>query len=238
MAMVDGLPVVPLRPVYPTVAAPAFTDPLVTIDVEAVREQPAPRPQQIEALSPEDRDGDPYRIRTHTPPALNGYWLMAVGPLAIIGPLTFLPRPSFVTAFGIIGTALALSCWFGWHLFVRPRAAWNGAGIAIVGMFGSTRLRWYDVLAIEAKDGIVTVWTAERGWSVPAVSLPGPLRGTRYNADQLVTALRLAHERGPGAPTTLDPPRLAAPATPLWPYLLWLGWSAVLAWLFQELNQR
>ena len=165
-------------------------------------------------------------------------WLMAVGPLAIIGPLTFLPRPSFVTAFGIIGTALALSCWFGWHLFVRPRAAWNGAGIAIVGMFGSTRLRWYDVLAIEAKDGIVTVWTAERGWSVPAVSLPGPLRGTRYNADQLVTALRLAHERGPGAPTTLDPPRLAAPATPLWPYLLWLGWSAVLAWLFQELNQR
>lgn len=237
MAVVDGVPVLPLRPAYASVAAPVFTDPLVTVDFETVPAQPTPRPEQIETLSPADRDGNPYRLRTHTPPALYGYWLMAAGPLALIGVVMLLPRLSFVTALGFAAAVLALSCWIGWRLCVRPRAAWNGAGIAIVGIFGTARLRWSDVLAIAVRDGVVTVQTARGGWGVPAFSLPGPLRGAQYNAVQLATALRLAHERGMAPPAALDPPRLAVPATPIWPYLLWLGWSPVLAWLFAAFSR-
>jgi hypothetical protein len=232
-AVVDGVPVVPLRPLPGSVNAPEFTDPLVTVDVETPIPQPVPRPEEIEALSPEDRDSNPYQVRGYTPPALFGYPLMAAVPLSLIPVMKLLPDLPYLVALGLAGVVVAGSCWIGWRLFLRPRAAWNGAGIAIVGTLGGARLRWPDVVAIDVSRTTVTVQTDEAGWVLPAVSLPGPLRGTERNAEQLANALRLARGRGMAAPGGLEPPQLPAVAAPAWPYLLWLGWSPVLAWLLQ-----
>jgi hypothetical protein len=233
VVVLDGVPLVPLRPVATTVDAPGFTDPSTAFDVDTLLARPVPRPVEIDALGPEDRDTDPYPVRAHTPPALFGYAVMAAIPLALIPPLKLLPTLSFPAALGIAGAVVAGSCWLGWRLYLRPRAAWNGAGIAVVGTVGAARLRWSDVVAVEVGRGAVTVQTEEAGWVLPAPSLPGPLRGTERDVDQLSTALRLARERGPVAPAGLAPPHLAPPRVPVGAYLLWLGWSPVLAWLFQ-----
>jgi hypothetical protein len=231
--VVDGVPMVPLRPLPVTVNAPPFTDPMVPVDLEAALQEPVLRPEEIEALGPEDRDPNPYQIRTHTPRALFGAFVMAAAPLSLLPVVKLLPGLSFPAALGIAGAVLAASCFLGWRLYLRPRAAWNGAGIAIVAALGSARLHWHEVVAIDVSRNAVTVETDGAGWSLPAVRLPGPLRGTERDAEHLANALRLARERGMAAHPDVEPPRLAVPAMPTWPYLLWFAWTPVLGWLLQ-----
>jgi hypothetical protein len=233
---IDGVPMVPLRPLPATVNAPPFSDPSVAVDLDATLTPPALRPEQIEELSPTDRDSNPDQVRTHATRGLVGYPLIAAVPLSLIPLVKLLPGLSFPVSLAIAGIALAVSCLIGWRLYLRPRAAWNGGGIAVVAALGTARLRWPEVVGIEPDRNAVTLHTDEAGWVLPAVRVPGPFGGAERDAERLANALRLARERGL-TDSYAEPPRLTVPAPPPGLYLLWFAWTPVLAWLLQVFSR-
>ncbi|HEV7897330.1 MAG TPA: hypothetical protein VGP31_05745, partial [Planosporangium sp.] len=231
--VVAGEPAVPTRPLGTTMDAPPFTEPATTRPPAQSAGQLPLRAEEIDALSPADRDDNPYQVRTHAEPRTIGYTLTAGMPLALVAPAGFLPDPEYRTALVIAALATALACLVGWRLFLRPRLAWNAGGVAVVGTIGSGRFRWQQVHRIEPSRGEVTIGAGYRNLVVAAHGGAGVLTGR--DPEQLANALRYAKER---AARDVDPPNLATPTPPVGLYALWLVTTPLIAWALQAASGR
>ncbi|MGC9669496.1 hypothetical protein ACNTMW_23450 [Planosporangium sp. 12N6] len=233
--VVDGEPAVPVGPLRAGLDAPAFTEPATTAwTVPPLGVLPL-RSEEVEALSPADRDANPYQVRTHAQHRAIGYALTAGMPLVLVGPAGLLPAVGYRTALAVAAVAVGLACWVGWRLYLRPRLAWNAGGVAVAGVFGGGRFPWWQVMRIEPGRGEVTIGTGHRHLVVAARGGTGVLAGVLpgRDAEQLANALRYARER---AIAEVDPPRLAAPVPPVGLYVLWLVATPLIAWALQAFS--
>jgi hypothetical protein len=238
--VVDGIAAAPVRPLRTRVGAPSFTQPATATG----RHHPAAgqlplRAEEVDALSPADRDDNPYQVHTHTQNRVIGYALIAAMPLVLVTPAKFLPTLAYRTAFVIAALATALACAIGWRLFLRSRLAWNAGGVAVVGTVGSGRFHWHQVYRIApdrrevmisaAASHLVVAAHGGAGVFTPrsADFTPRSAEFARRNAEQLANALRYAKER---AVPDVDPPRLATPTPPAGLYALWLVTTPLIAW--------
>lgn len=252
-----GQVLAPLRRTRVPVTAPPFTTPpadgaaLEVVHPDDVEmPDPAtlpPRPEEVAALRDEDRDPDPDLVRTHRRGPAAGYGFAAAAPLAVWGARQWLPDWSFPVWLVLTAPVVALACYGGWRLYLRPRLHWNGAGVSVVGISvagaagGARLLPWTAVEVIRLDgDGTVHVEAASDGFVVTA-HRGGPLgrligRDER-SGQQLAAALRLARLRagerartGERDVTSLPP----APVVPRAPAALWILGSVELlgyAWL-------
>ncbi|MDG6102194.1 hypothetical protein Daura_44305 [Dactylosporangium aurantiacum] len=251
---VDGRVLVPRSPVRVPALAPAFTTPppdgtpieVVPLNVAMPRPETLPlRPEEVAALRPEDRDTDPDLIRTHRRGPLTVYGFVLVAPLSLWGTRQWLPDWPVPVWVLVAAAAVALTCYGGWRVYLRPALSWNGAGISAVGVAGAGLLTWNGVDAVELDtDGSVHVRSGDGGFLVTAHQ-GGPLARLLHHGErsgtQLVAALRLAQRRarereeaGERDVTTLPPP----PAVSRAPVVLWcLGLAEIVAyaWLLSSM---
>jgi hypothetical protein len=230
--VLNGQPAAPTRPLRAKVDAPSFTEPAATgWPAPAAGDLPL-RAEEVEALDPADRDGNPYQVHSHSPHRAIGYSLTAAVPLVLVTPARLLPTLPYRTALVIAGLATALACALGWRLFLRSRLAWNAGGVAVVATIGSGRFRWQQVRRIEPDRRDVTIGAAYRNLVVAVYGAGG---FTGRSPEQLANALRYARER---AVPDVDPPRLATPTPPAGVYALWLVTTPLLAWALQVFSGR
>ncbi|GEM_PF-6534024 len=246
--VVDGAPVVPTGPLRTAVTAPAFTGPTAHgspeplaepagVDPLAAADLPL-RAEEVEALGLADRDANPYQVKSHLQHPVIGYALIAAMPLVLVTAAAFLPAWPYRVTVVVSAAAMALSCVVGWRLFLRSRLAWNGGGVAVVGVVGARRLSWPAVLRIEHDQHDVMIYTADGGLVVGARTRIGQWAGADRGAPQLAIALRYARDRATatGSLHTVDPPRLAVPVPAGTLYALWFVGTAVLAWILQTVG--
>jgi hypothetical protein len=189
------------------------------------------RTEEIEALDAVDQDPNPYQVRTHTPNAWYGYLMVVTMPFVLTAPLGLFPPVPQRWAFVIAAVAVGLSSAIAWPMFLRPRAAWNHGGVAVVGVLGKARLSWWEVTRIERDRDNITIHVADHGFVLPVWRGLG--HQTR-NAEQLANALRYARQRAMSNTDRddVDPPRLSVPRPPRLLYLVWLASTPVVGWLF------
>jgi hypothetical protein len=231
---IDGEVRLPRRPLRAHFVAPPFSPPGLSVDDPVGVDLPL-RPEELASLAVYDRDDDPFTLRGHAGHPSTAYLRIAVLALGLVALGRLLPAMSFPIA--LVGCALvvALAAEAGWRLWLRPRVAWNGGGLAVVGLLGARRLAWSDVHYIAAERGAVIVAGRDAALIVPASAGWLPLRtGThpiRRDADQLALALRYARQQAlsSGTAAMLAPPPLAQPRRPGSLGTLWLLLTIALA---------
>jgi len=184
-------------------------------------------PEEIERIDPADRDADPREVRLHRQQPVWAYLVMSF--LLVLIALK-LPRMSLVPALTVAAVIQAGLCFLGWWTILRPRIAWNGAGLAAIDHRRSVRVRWEDVLFIVAMSREVRVLIGTTHISVPNTDGFGRLRwgppGTGRSTDELVLALKYARQRYYGRRdevAAIEPPRLSPTRPPLLLYASWLA---------------
>lgn len=228
---VDGEPRLPVRPLRAHFTAPPFVPPGMSADEPVGVDLPL-RPEELAALAHADREDDPLAVRHHAGHPLLGYLRIAVLAVGLVTLSRLLPAMPFALALALCAVAVALSAEAGWRIWLRPRLAWNGGGLAAIGMLGARRLAWSDVYHISADRGAVVVAATEAALMVPAGGgLPWPARAARRNAQELALALRHARHRAiaSGAADLMAPPALAVPTRPGSLAALWLLLTPLLA---------
>jgi hypothetical protein len=236
----DGAMVVPFGPASTRMIsfAPSYG---LTPPGERTREERAAahdlplRVEEIRALRVADREGLPDEVRHHARTPLTGYAGAAAMAMAGSALVKFLPALSYPFSLLIAGLALAASSALAWRAFMRARIAWNGHGIAAIGVFGSRRVPWREVRAIDYSKDVVTVHTGQTSLVVSAAPRFRFLGRSDRTAQELANALRHARSTArPVDPRTGDElaavPRLEAPRVPAGLYLLWLVGTPLLAW--------
>lgn len=155
----------------------------------------------------------PETLHQHRKPAWLGLLLTMAMPFAIIEALRWIgSKPSLLwpIAFAISG----LCSYVGWRLWLRPAIAWNGGGVAVLGILGKHRHPWPEIARITIDGDIVVLTTTSgTGIVVPAQ--------TRY-AGRTAASLRsgLEHARSRYAPG-VSPPGLPKSWSPLILLALW-----------------
>jgi hypothetical protein len=189
-------------------------------------------PEEIDRIDPADRDADPRDVRLHRQQPIWAYLVMSVL-LVLIA--TQLPRMSLVPTLVVAAVVQAGLCWLGWWTILRPRIAWNGAGLAAVDHRRSVRVRWQDVLLIVAGFREVRILIGSIRLSVPNADVFGRLRwgvpGTGRSTDELALALEYARQRNYDRRDELaaiEPPRLDSTRPPLLLYAFWLAGTLAL----------
>ena len=221
---------------------------LVTLDVDAVQPivgvpDPATlplRPEEVAALRPEDRDGDPDLVRTHRRGPVVAYGFALALPLVLGGAGRWLPDWPYPAWLLLTAPVVALGCFGGWRLYLRPRLSWNGPGVSVVGvaearLLGGTTWRRSGSTPTDGpgRDAVPRV----RGDRAPRRSARLAVGHDERSGTQLAAALRLAKHRaeereraGERDVTSLPP----APVEPRAPAALWvvgLLEAVVYAWL-------
>jgi hypothetical protein len=199
---VSASPLVPAPPYGYVQAAPDGSPPTAA---PRVSDLPL-RAHEVEALRARDRQASADEVLLHRRSPLSGYVSAASIPLAGSALVRFLPDLSFSVGLLIAGTALAASCLLSWRVFMRPRIAWNGQGIAVVGTFGDRRVSWRMVRGIDHDRDSVTVHTGYRSLVVSAAPRFRLLGRHDRTAEELANALRHARASAQSATTAADTP--------------------------------
>ncbi len=265
--VVDGEPLVPTRPLSSKrVTAPPYgygvLDEMSGISGgpdptgEATAQSPPRisdlqlRAEEVETLRAVDREATPHQVRFHVRSPVGGYMTAATAPAAVFSAVRLFPAMSFAVAMLIAGALLALSCVFAWRFLMRPRIAWNGRGLAVVGGFGEKRVEWNMVKDIQHDRDSVTIHTGYGGLVVgagpmlwvfgrrdrSALELSNALRHARNAARTEGTGptMPLAAVVGPVLESSVDGlPHLDRPRAPIGLWALWLVCTPLLAWLLQ-----
>jgi hypothetical protein len=255
--MVQGMLAVPRHPVSASTLVPAPPYGYVRATPDGSPPSAPPRlsdlplrATEVEALRTGDREAPADEVRFHRRSPLSGYVGAVSTPLAGSALVRFLPELSFSVGLLIAGTALAASCLLSWRVFMRPRIAWNGQGITVVGTFGDRRVSWRMVSGIDHHRDSVTVHTGYRSLVVSAAPRFRLFGRTDRTAEELANALRHARASAPPPPMIPAPdapfqtpfdsldglPRLDPPRAPAGLYLLWLTGTPLLAWLIEFLS--
>ena len=127
----------------------------------------------------------------------------------------------------------------GWRLTMRPRLAWNDAGVANIGPTSATKVRWERVTGFTRDSGRLRIHTKQGPYSpLPGYSRVGDAGpdGTR-TIDQLHAALQDAHTRALRStysdwirpPEPEEPARAWASLAGIWFVITALG-AALLLW--------
>ncbi|GAA3450836.1 PH domain-containing protein [Dactylosporangium matsuzakiense] len=239
---VDGELLVPRGPARSGRFAPAYGGPAPDPDLDDPGTVPDAarlplRPEEILALRPEDVAADPETVHTHRHNRFSGYAVVLASSWPFLIVLwRLLPVLPYWGAVAVTAPVTAIACLSGWRLLLRPRVAWNGAGLSVVGSIGARLLVWSDVHAVRAdRHGAVTIETDHHGAGLVVAArgehalLPRFLSGDERTGLQLSGALRLAAERAAVRArervrdvVSLPPAPVAPPA----PALLYLTWAA------------
>ncbi|GIH06439.1 hypothetical protein Rhe02_45060 [Rhizocola hellebori] len=162
-------------------------------------------------LTAVDRSASPDLLRTHRLARERAYALVPLSIAAValgatmVGFVTcigaFHPSVSVLVALGLAGLGAEIV----WRVLVRPRAAWNDEGIAVVTGRGVQHLPWRDVSSIELDEGVKL--RAEGADHVIAVHrISRWLAPGERSPQQLVAALRDSKRRAAGTPAAHLPP--------------------------------
>jgi hypothetical protein len=228
---VDGAPRLPVRPLRAHFSAPPFVPRGMSADEPVGVDLPL-RPEELAALAGADRDDDPFALREHAGHPGLAYLRIGILAFGLVALTRLLPALPFLVSFAVCLAAVAIATEVGWRLWLRPRLAWNGGGLAVVGLLGAQRLAWSEVYHISADRGAVIVAARETALIVPAGGgLSWPAGAARRSAVELALALRHARHRAlaSGAADLMAPPALAVPARPGALAALWLALGLLLA---------
>jgi hypothetical protein len=209
--VVDGQALVPRRALRARSTAPPVTESIVDGQAEPDK-------------------ADPYQLHVHVPRSVVGYVLIAATALALtVLSALLLPALTYVTALGICAVIMAVSVAMGWLRFIRPRLAWNGGGVAVIGTVGVRRLPWSEVTWIEPRRFRVAVHATTSEHVVRARL--GLLEPNLRSADELVEALRAARQVALAGSGSVDLPSFPPLSRRLGLYLMWTVSTPALAWL-------
>jgi hypothetical protein len=168
-------------------------------------------------------------VRTHRVAFSRAYALVPLSVAAVVLGAIMLGCLGFVTQSHpswsvLVSLALAgLGAELVWRNLVRPRAAWNDSGIALVTSRNVEYLPWEDVRIIKIGNGL-KLFAGSKNYLIPTYSASRWLAPGERSPTQLTAALLDSRRRGADTPEDYmpPPPLLDYPARSPALLVLWL----------------
>jgi hypothetical protein len=137
-----------------------------------------------------------------------------------------------VTSAAAIAVLVGIGVEAVWRLRMRPRAAWNDGGVAVVTASDVVQLTWSQIRTVEADGGKVELHAADDSYRLAARTSPWWLTSAgERSIRQLEAALRDSRRRALSRPAAHrpEPPQLAYPRRPLALWIIWVGETALVS---------